>query len=125
TTLGLSDPVVTAASRFQVASAVVHCWAWLGYSETFAGVRPGRMQDAVRRGLLALAALATIPGLVFTSEVVTHEAPAFGAVYRDALPTPFGHAAFAVVLVASAIAWWRFLRAWRTGVRHAGVHALA
>ena len=125
TTLALPDPVVTAASRFQVASAVLHFWAWLGYSETFAGIRPGRAHQAVRRGFLALAALATVPGVVFTSEVVTHEAPAFGAVYRDALPTPFGNAVFALLLVGSAITWCRFLRAWRTGVRYAGVHAIA
>ena len=79
----------------------------------------------MRRGFLALAALATVPGVVFTSEVVTHEAPAFGAVYRDALPTPFGNAVFALLLVGSAITWCRFLRAWRTGVRYAGVHAIA
>ena len=125
TTLALPDPVVTAASRFQVASAVLHFWAWLGYSETFAGIRPGRAHQAVRRGFLALAALATVPGVVFTSEVVTHEAPAFGASYRDALPTPFGNAVFALLLVGFAITWCRFLRAWRTGVRYAGVHAIA
>jgi hypothetical protein len=79
----------------------------------------------VRRGFLALAVLATIPGVVFTSEVVTHEAPAFGTVYRDALPTAFGYAVFAVLLAGSAVAWSRFLRAWRSGVRHAGVHAIA
>lgn len=125
TTLGLPDPVVVVASGFQVASAIVHCWAWLGYSETFAGVRPGRLHHLVRRGFLALAVLATIPGVVFSSAVVTHEAPAFGAVYRDALPTPFGYAAFAMPLAASAVTWWRFARAWRAGVRHAGVHAVA
>jgi len=125
TTLQLPDPIVTAASRLQVASAVLHFWAWLGYSATFAGIRPRRVHQAVRRGFLALAAVVTIPGVAFTNEVVTHEAPAFGAVYRDALPTPFGNAVFALLLVGSVVTWSRFLRAWRTGVRHAGVHAIS
>ncbi|WP_242346665.1 sensor histidine kinase [Anaeromyxobacter terrae] len=125
TTLGLPDLVVTITSRFQVASALLHFWAWLGYSETFAGLKPGRWQQVAGRGFLVLAALALVPGVVFTSEVVTHEVPAFGAVYRDALPSAFGYAVFAVLLGASLITWWRFVRAWRAGVRHAGVHAAA
>ncbi|WP_242355970.1 MULTISPECIES: sensor histidine kinase [Anaeromyxobacter] len=125
TTLGLPDPIVTLTSRFQVASALVHFWAWFGYSETFAGLKPGRWQHAASRAFLLLAALALIPGVVFTYDVVSHEVPAFGAVYRDALPTTFGYAVFAVLLGASLVTWWRFVRAWRAGIRHAGVHAAA
>ena len=125
TTLGLPDAVVTVTSRFQVASALVHFWAWLGYSATFVGMREDRLRIAVRRGILALAALATIPGVFFSDRVVSHEFPAFGTVYRDALPTSFGYAVFAALLVASVVTWYRFVRAWRGGVRHAGVHAVA
>jgi signal transduction histidine kinase len=125
TTLGLPDGVVTAASRLQVASGVLHLAAWFRYCDAFEGRRPTAATVRAGRALVALAALALVPGVVFTPLVVTHAAPAFRTVYRDAVPTPFGYAVLAVVFASAVTLPWRFARAWRAGVRYAGVHAAA
>ena len=123
TTLGLPDAVVTTASRFQVASAILHLAAWFRYCDAFEGRRATAAGVWAVRALLALAALATVPGVVFTPLVVSHAVPAFGTVYRDAVPTGFGYAALAAVFLCSFTLLARFARAWRAGIRYAGVHA--
>jgi len=125
TTLGLPDGVVTAASRFQVASAILHAAAWFQYCDAFEGRRAGPAGVWALRALLGLAALAVVPGVVFTPVVVSHAVPAFRTVYRDAVPTRFGYAVLAVLLLSCLSLPWRFVRAWRKGLRYAGLHAIA
>jgi signal transduction histidine kinase len=125
TSIGLPDRVVTVTSRFQVASAVLHFWAWLRYTDAFEGRPPGTRSAWLGRAALAGAALALVPRVVFTGEVVSHAVPMFGTVYRDAVPSTFGYVLLAAVMIACLVVLLRFVRAWRAGVRYAGVHALA
>lgn len=122
TTLGLPDPVVVAASRFQVAFAACAVFAWVRYSEVFAGSRPGRAARALPPLLLTTAALAAVPGVAFSGLVVSHPFAPFGTVYRDAVPTAAGYAAFVVIGAGAVFVLVRFARAWRAGVRHAALH---
>ncbi len=125
TALALPDPVVTTTSRFQVASAMLLAWAWLRYARTFHPREQDVLAPWLGRALLALAALALVPGVVFTGAVASHAVPALGVVYRDAVPTPVGELVLTVPFLAAIVALARFLRALRAGVRHSGIHALA
>jgi signal transduction histidine kinase len=125
TTLHLPDAWVVPLSGLQTAAAALHLWAWLRYSEVFAGAKPSAAVRSAGHGLLVLALLVAIPRVAFSPEVVSHAFEPFDIVYRDAIPTPFGYCAFAYVLVVALGMVGRFVRAWRAGVRHAALHALA
>jgi signal transduction histidine kinase len=125
TTLQLPDAWVVLLSGLQTAAATLHLWAWLRYSEVFAGVKPSPAVRSAGHGLLVLAALVAIPHVAFSPVVVSHEFRPFETVYRDAIPTPFGYCAFVYVFAVAFGMIGRFVRASRAGIRHAALHALA
>jgi len=117
--------VVVFSSRVQVASAFLLVWGWLRYAQAFLERRPGRLERAWALALLAGAALTLVPGLVYGGAVVDRPYPAFGVVYREAVPTPFGTLVIGAAVAGAIPIVVIFLRAWRAGVTHAGILAAA
>jgi signal transduction histidine kinase len=119
--------VVFAVAGLSIAAVVLVTWGWIRFSQEFASVSPGRLERAVSIALLASIPVIALPirGLTFSGEVVEHALPRLGVVYRQAVPTLFGDAAMAALLVVCAAVLVRLVRAWRRGVPHAGLVALA
>jgi len=125
TVLRLPPAIVVPTSRLQVASSLLHSWAWLRYSQAFTGIVRSRPTRWLSHGLLLAAAAVIVPGVAFSGAVVDHAFPPLGVVYRDAVPTSFGMVVFAVTIAASSVVLVRFSRAWRSGLRYASVHTLS
>jgi signal transduction histidine kinase len=117
------DGTVQFFSQVQVVIAVTQGAIWIRYSSLQTGRARGRLDDALQAGLLGLAALALVPGLVFTGEIVPRTILGFD--YRLTPATPLGEVMMAAALGTMALVSARFAFAWRRGVRHAGVHAVA
>jgi signal transduction histidine kinase len=125
TTLPASPLAVIWLSRLQVASLVVHLWGWVRYSQAFLALTPSRWERLGERVLLAAAAFTFVPGAVFGDVVVDRPFAPLGVVYRVALPSATGDLLFALLFVAGIGVAFRFGRAWRAGVSHAGLLAAA
>lgn len=109
-------------SRLQLAAVLVQVWAWFRYYDDRARRAPSRGETAAVNALLAVAALALVPGVAYGGAVRTH---AFaGAQYRDAVPTQAGEAMFAVALLAAAVVIARFVVAWLEGAKEMRATAL-
>jgi two-component system NtrC family sensor kinase len=119
----VSDQMVLAFSQIQASLALVQGAVWIRYANVQMGRAHGKTDSAACALLVALGVVAVLPGVVFSGEVVPHEV--LGATYRITLTTPVGSALLGLALAVMALLAWRFLQAWRRGVRHAGLHALA
>jgi signal transduction histidine kinase len=119
------ETAVVVCSRFQVSLAALHSVAWLRYSRAHLRLPGTRAERLLVRALLAVALIAVTTTLFHTGEV-THRAFApLDVVYRDARATWLGNAAIALSLGSLAVPVARFARAWRAGVRSAGVQLAA
>jgi signal transduction histidine kinase len=125
TSLGWPDPAVVALSRLQLAAVLVQVWAWFRYVDAWTGRHPGRVERGAVALLLALALLALIPGVAFQDVVEGRSLSWLSSSYREALPTATGQLLFAVATAASLVVYSRLLRAWRGGLAHGLLHALA
>jgi signal transduction histidine kinase/CheY-like chemotaxis protein len=115
------DAAVVACSRIQVSLAALHGVAWLRYSSAHLRLPRSRAERILVGALLAIAGLAVAVPIFHTGEV-THRAFApLDVVYRDARATVLGNVAIALSLGSLAVPVARFARAWRAGVRNAGV----
>jgi signal transduction histidine kinase len=124
-TVRASPPVVVVASQVQLACGALMYWAWLRYARAFARSEPSPVGLWVERSLLIAAALALVPGLAMQGTVVQHAFPPWNVVYSDALIAPVGFAIMAACTPAIPAVFARFLRARRSGIRHATVQAAA
>jgi signal transduction histidine kinase len=125
TTLHWSDAAVTWLSRFQLAAALVQLWAWYRYADASLERKPSRLERRLTDAIVAAAAFALVPGIVYDGRLKTHAFEPFGATYRDAVPTVTAEVFFAAGLVAAVVVIARFAGAWRRGVPHAGLHGIA
>jgi signal transduction histidine kinase len=123
TSLGLSDPVVVALSNVQVASVLFQVWAWFRYLDAWSGRRPGRLERVAVFLLLALSAVALMPGVAFTDQVEGRTFTWLSATYREAVPTVAGQLFFAIGTGSALVVFTRLLSAWRKGVAHGLLHA--
>jgi signal transduction histidine kinase len=118
-----SDRMVLVFSQVQASLALVQGAVWIRYANVQMGRAHGQL-DAAACGLLAaLGVLALVPGVVFSGELASRDA--LGTTYRVTLTTPVGSALLGLALSVMGLLAWRFVQAWRRGVRHAGLHALA
>jgi signal transduction histidine kinase len=122
---GPATRTVVLASRVQLASAILQIWGWIRFSQAFLDLRPGGAERAASLGLLLAAALSLVPGAAFGGEVTLRSLPRIGAVYHEVEPTRLGIVLMAVAWAATLPVLWRFARARRTGVPHAGTIAAA
>jgi signal transduction histidine kinase len=120
-----SPPAVVAVAQLQVAAAFVQLWGWARYSQAFVERRPERAERLGCGALLAGAALALVPGLLFQGTVLERPFPAFGTIYREPVPTTVGPVLLLAGAAGAVPILVRFVRAWRAGVPHAGALALA
>lgn len=112
-------------SRVQFAAAAVHFAAWLRYTEAFLALRGGRALRLAANGLGAAGLLGLVPGLALSGTVLSHEFRPWGAVYREALHTPYGDVVVAGIAFASLVALWHLVRAALSRVAHAPLLAAA
>jgi signal transduction histidine kinase len=125
TSLGWSDPVVVTLSNVQVASVLFQVWAWSHYIDAWTGRHPGRLERVAVAGLLVLAVLALVPGVAFQDRVEGRALGWLSSTYREALPTTTGQLLFAIGVGAALVSFTRLLLAWRHGVPHGLLHAVA
>jgi signal transduction histidine kinase len=118
-----SDRTVLLFSQIQAGLALVQGAVWIRYANVQMSRAHGRSDTAACALLAALGVVAVLPGVVFSGEVVSHVV--LGETYRVTLTTPLGSALLGLALAVMGLLAWRFLQAWRRGVRHAGLHALA
>jgi signal transduction histidine kinase len=123
TSLRLSDATVVAFSHLQIAAVIVQTWAWLRYVDAYTGRHPGRAERLAVSLFLALAVVALIPGLTYDGAVSEHVVPGFSSTYRDAVPTAWGQALFALALLPSLLVLVRLVSAWRRGLPNGALHA--
>ena len=125
TSLGWADATVVALSHLKLAAVMAQLWAWYRYVDAYLGRRPGPGERRAVALLLGLGLLALIPGVAYDGLVVGHAVPWLSLAYRAAVPTPVGHALFAIGLGSPLVLLVRLLAAWRRGLPHAALHALA
>jgi len=117
TCAGLAPRLVIIFSHVQTAAALVELVCWLGYTDALIGFRAGRIERGVRLLLLAFAALALVPGVAFSGEVLDRPFPPWSLVYHEAVTTPVGSAFFVIGVGGGALLVIRLWRAWRRGAR--------
>ncbi len=116
--LSLSPLTVVRAARFTMTVLPIYGVAW-GLFDFALTERMSNLPERVTMGgSLAFALVAWVPGLIVTDEVVTRTAW-FGLVYRDAMPSPLGMAAYAYFSVAMALLAFRCGQRWYRGDRNA------
>jgi signal transduction histidine kinase len=120
TTFGLSDGLVVACSRAQIAAAAMHSAAWIRYSSVHLGTRT-RLEHRLLVALAAIAALGALTPAVHPGETFTHRFEPLGLTYHSAQTSWFGDLALAFIIGTLAVPVIRFGRAWRNRVPHAGV----
>jgi signal transduction histidine kinase len=126
TTLALGVPAVVWLTRLQLAAAAVSVWAWLRFSNAFLARTPGRGARLLERAVLAAVPLPFVPGLaVVDGRFETRLFEPLGILYHEAILTPIGDLYMAGLVGVSLVVLARLARGWRSGVRDAGVLALA
>ncbi len=120
----VADAVVTAVARAQLLLAALNAAAWLRYASA-ALDRPSRLDRPVSLALLAAGAVAQLPGLAVTGEVLHRTYAPLGITYHEAVSGRVGDALTATVFLVLCGTAARFAAGWRRGVRHAGLHAVA
>ena len=119
--LAVTDDVVVALSRGQVALGAIQAGIWLRYSDVqLRCQRP--LHDRIAAGLALVGTAAVIPGLAFTGKVTLLH---FGSVsYRVPESTPLGELLVAAIVLMVALVALRFTLAARRGEPRAWLHAL-
>jgi signal transduction histidine kinase len=125
TSLAWPDPVVLALSRVQVAAVLFQVWAWFRYIDAWTGRSPGRVERTAVAALLALSALALVPGVAFHGQVEGRSLAWLSSTYREALPTAVGQLLFAIGTGAALVVFAHLLSAWRHGMAYGLLHAVA
>ncbi len=125
TTAVFSDGTIVLCSRLQIVMIALHSYAWLRYSSIVAGRPRSRLDRLVVPILAAVAAVGALTDLFLPGAVRVHTFEPIGAVYRSAVTTPAGDAAYALLLGTLAAPISRFARAWRRGLPNAGVQLVA
>ncbi len=120
-----SDGAVVACSRIQFLIAAVHSIAWIRYSGVLVGDPRSRLDAVLTPSLAALGAVGAATPAFLTGAVRIHGFEPFAAVYRTAMTTRAGVAAYAVILLSLVVPIARFAASWRRGVPNAGVLFLA
>ena len=125
TTLGVSDALINGLNGVQAVAAGTNLAAWLIYSRIAVGRAPSRRVSWFAAILVALAALAVIPGVGFSGRVLLIECPLFGVTYRLAEATSIGsvlYGAYTLTFVGIAV---HFALAWRRGVPGMAAYCIA
>lgn len=112
-----TEPTIVRAARFTMSLAGFHGASWLAHDVAEEGRRPRRFELLLIGGSVGFACAALVPGWLVSTKVVHREA-CFGIVYRDALPTPFGVAAYAYYCAGLAFLALRNARRVWSGSRH-------
>ncbi len=123
TTLGLPGGVAVVLSRLQTAAGMLHFLGWLRYAEAFGEVAPRRAARWLEGVLLAVAALALVPGVVFGGQLVIRPFTPWHVVYTDAVVSPAGYVLLAVTSPAVPVVLARLVSAARRGVQQAWLQA--
>jgi signal transduction histidine kinase len=120
-----SDHTVVLASRIQLAGLMAELWAWFHVADHLTRRSPGPVERRLRIVFPAVGLLSLVPGVVYSGAIASHVFAPWSAEYREVVPTAFGAAVFAGGLAAAATVLGRFVRGWRRGIPHCGLHALA
>jgi signal transduction histidine kinase len=96
-TLDVPTEVYLWTGRLQVTSMALHVVAWHHYLPGWAGRQLSARHRVALRGLVALALLALLPGLVYGEAVTTRPAAWLGVVYHDPVLTPAGVVVYTVI----------------------------
>jgi len=113
--------VVWAAST-KMLLAGIHQYAWLRYSDTHLGVRPGPVLRALERLPIAAGAAALIPGFAYGGATRGHTFAPVGMSFVDAVPTAAGLLVLAIQNAVFVVLVARYARAAGRGVPHALLH---
>jgi signal transduction histidine kinase len=123
-----SDPppgLVLVVSRVQTASTFLAMYCWFELTRGLTHIRRGTTERWLQPALLVLAAMELVPGATYGDLVMDRAFPAWGAVYRDARPTPLGSVLYFVAIGTVLLVLVRALQAWRRGIRHSALLAAA
>ncbi|HEU4383766.1 MAG TPA: hypothetical protein VFR85_09720 [Anaeromyxobacteraceae bacterium] len=120
--LPVSDQVVAALSRSQLALAALQAGIWLRYSDVQLRRPPRPLRDRLAAGLALAGLVAVIPGAAFTDRVTALAVA--GSVYRIPETTHYGDALVVALVALTALVAARFALAARRGERYALLHAL-
>jgi signal transduction histidine kinase len=123
--VGASNAAVLFATRCQLAAGLLEAWSLLQITDAMAGFLPGPLERRLRRLLPACAALALIPGVAYAPPFSLHAFEPWGAIYVDPSPTWFAGALYVIGPGLGPVMAIRLWRAWRRGVRYAGVYGLS
>jgi len=118
-----SADLVLLFSRVQAFVALAQGAVWIRYANVQLDRRQTRLDDVLCAGLVGLGGTALLPGVVFSGEIVP--LVVWGIPYRVTLTTPVGDGILVAALGAMVLLVVRFVAAWRRGVPHAGLHAVA
>ncbi|HET9598653.1 MAG TPA: ATP-binding protein, partial [Anaeromyxobacteraceae bacterium] len=122
TTLALSERCVVATSRLQALLAAVHVFTWLRYSRVYLGLSRSRAEDALAAALGIVGLAACLTPVAYPGGSWLLPVPFTGLTYRNPVTSGAGSLILLFVVGSLAVPFARFLRAWRRGVPHAGVH---
>lgn len=125
TALACGTALVVTASSVQIATALLHVWAWLWYSQGLVRRRPRPAERVGSLALLAAAAAAFVPGVLLDGHVSARPHPALGVVYHEASATRLGAVIVSAGLAGMLPVLARLVFAWRSGVPHARTLALS
>ncbi len=123
--LQASPALVIWAARTQMLLAGLHQYAWLRYSDTHLGIRPGPVQRALERLPIAAGAAALIPSFAYGGATRSHAFAPLGMGYLDAVPTAAGLLVLAVQNAVFIVLVARYARAAGRSVPHALLHLAA
>ena len=108
-----SELLVIWGSRVSVAVAGLHGSAWVLYMAAEEKRTLRGYERLIVVGVIAFSASSLVPGLVISSALGEHTVLWLGATYRDAVPTAFGGAVFAVCVAFLLFPLLHFVRRWQ------------
>ena len=110
--------IVLIASRIQTAVPFLAMFCWFELTRTLLASRRSGIERWLQPLLLLCAVLELLPGITYGGAVIDRPFPAWGVVYRDAIPTPVGAALFFFADATVILVLLRSAYAWRRGLRH-------
>jgi signal transduction histidine kinase/CheY-like chemotaxis protein len=110
------DAGVRAFSQGILALGAVHTYAWLRDS---AGTAPRWLDRGLEAVVVAVGALALVPGMLLGNVVTRHAGGSVGVV-----PTAAGVVGLGILVLVLTVAFLRYLARWRAGQHGAGARAL-
>ena len=123
-TLDVSDHTLEVFSRASLTLGGLHGVAWLHYYAGTSGRPLLRWERVLAAVGILFAAIAPLPGVLYSSEVHTRHVGWLGVEYRDVVPTTLGVACFLFYLGTLGVVLARYVADWRAGVPYAGAHVL-